>query len=217
MKTDDLIRRLGTDLKPVRPLAPPWQRATIWLLGAGAYLTAVMLLAWLRRGVLVTGDLPYVVQQVAVVATAVAAAFAAFVSVIPGVNRRLLMLPLVPGAVMIAMLGLSCLNDLQLQGTLGLGQETDWPCVLSLAVGGVTLWVLAVAMLRRGAPLAPQISSLLAGLAALSVANLEACVTRPHAYNVTIVVWHGVTMALLLAVLAQAGRRLLVWNTPKTG
>ena len=55
------------------------------------------------------------------------------------------------------------------------------------------LWdTLLNVQLRRGAPLTPLISSLLAGVAAFSVANLEACVSRSHAFAITVFLWHGV-------------------------
>jgi hypothetical protein len=216
MKTGDLIHRLGNDLTPVRPLAPPWKRATMWLLIAGLYLMAVVVLAWMRRGALaIPGTGIFVIQQLAVTATAVAAAVAAFVSVIPGANRRLLAAPLAPGAVVMTTLVMGCISDVRIHGTLGLGRETDWPCVVSLTLGGVALWAVGMVMLRRGAPLAPDITSLLAGVAALSVANIEPCLTRPHAFNITVLVWHGLTMALLIAILMHAGRALLTWKTAR--
>src|SRR3954451_1705626 len=51
-------RRLAPILARGQPLSPPWRRATTaWLLGGGAYLTAVLLFAWKRQGTLtpVTG------------------------------------------------------------------------------------------------------------------------------------------------------------------
>jgi hypothetical protein len=218
MQTDDLIHRLGNQLVPVRPLPPPWRRATTWLLVAGGYLTPVMLLAWRRHGVLATrGEWTFIFQQLAVIATAVTAALAAFASVIPGPNRRVLVVPLAPAALMMGTLGVGCLTDWRMHGTLGLGQETDWPCVVSLTLGGVMLWALAMAMLRRGAPLAPRVSSGLAGVAALSVANLEACVARPHVFSITVVVWHGLTTALIGTLFMRAGGGLLVWKTDERG
>ena len=106
--------------------------------------------------------------------------------------------------------------DVRLQGTLGIGRETDWPCVASIAVGGALLWALGVAMLRRGAPLTPRVSSLLIGVAAFSVANLEACLSRSHTFTMTVFLWHGMTTALLVAVLAQVGRGLLTWKRLET-
>lgn len=216
MKTEDLIRQLGNRLVPVRPLAPPWTRAAAWLACGGPYVGAVVLLTWARGRSLGTSGASSganLAQQAALVVTAVSAAAAAFASVIPAGSRRPFGAALTSSAVVIAALAWGCVADVQLQGTLGIGRETDWPCVLSIALGGIIFWASAAAMLRRGAPLTPRSSSLLAGVAALSVANLEACLSRPHAFNVTILLWHGVTTALILAATVPLGDRVLAWKT----
>jgi hypothetical protein len=105
--------------------------------------------------------------------------------------------------------------DVRMQGTLGMGRETDWPCVLSISLGGVLLWVIGVAMLRRGAPMTPRVSGLLAGVAALSVANIEACLSRSHTFAITILLWHGMTTVLFVVAFAQVGRGLLTWRKPE--
>jgi hypothetical protein len=211
MNTEDLVQRLGDNLEPVRPLAPPWRRAATWLACAAVYLCGVVILAWLR-GRSLDGVGTDVTQQGALIATAVSAAVAAFASVVPGSDRRVLGIPLVPGMLVMAALAWGCVVDLRMQGTLGVGRETDWPCVLSISVGGVLLWAVGVAMLRRGAPMTPRVSSLLVGVAAFSVANLEACLSRGHAFTITVLLWHGIATALFVAPLAQAGRALLTWN-----
>lgn len=214
MKTDELIQRLGDELRPVRRLPPPWRRAAAWLAASGVYLLAFVTVAWIRRGRLgiAATDDAYVVQALALIATAIVASLAAFASVIPGGDRRVMVAPLVSGLVVLAALLWSCAADVQRQGTLGWGRETDWPCVVSIAVGSVVLWWGAMVMLRRGAPLTPRLSGLLAGVAALSVVNIEACLTRPHRFGVTILVWHGATTALMLVALAQTGRGFLTWK-----
>jgi hypothetical protein len=53
------------------------------------------------------------------------------------------------------------------------------------------------------------------GVAAFSIVNLEACVSRSHAFTITILVWHGITTALLVAAFAQVGRGLLTWRKPQ--
>jgi hypothetical protein len=213
MKTDDLIERLGTDLRPVRPLASPWRRAAIWLVIAGGYLALVLVVSWLRRGALlgVSTEPVYLLQQAGLIATAVPAAVAAFASVIPGDSRRLRWMPLAAVAIVMLTLVWGIARDVNTQGIVGVGRETDWPCVISIVVGGAILWSVAAVMLRRGAPLAPASTSLLAGLAAVSLANLEACVTRSHAFSVTVLVWHGMTSMLVIAVVVASGRRLLTW------
>jgi hypothetical protein len=213
MNTEDLIRRLGDNLGPVRPLAPPWRRAAAWLACAVAYLGAVALIAW-ARGRSLEGAGADVAQQSALIATAVSASFAAFASVVPPADRRVLGIPVVPGMLVMAALGWGCVLDIQ-QGTLGLGRETDWPCVVSISLGGTLLWALGIAMLRRGAPMTPRVSSLLAGVAAFSIANIEACLSRSHTFAVTVLVWHGMTTALLVMAFAQAGRGLLIWKRPE--
>jgi hypothetical protein len=214
MNTEDLITRLGDGLGPVRPLAPPWRRAAAWLGCAAAYVCGVVLIAWVRGRPLdgIGADVP---QQAALMATAVAASVAAFASVVPASDSRALSIPLIPGMLVMAALFWGCMVDVRMLGTLGIGRETDWPCVLSITLGGALLWSLAVAMLRRGAPLTPRMSSLLAGVAAFSVANLEACLSRSHAFTITILLWHGMTTALFVAVLAQVGGGLLTWRKPE--
>jgi hypothetical protein len=100
-------------------------------------------------------------------------------------------------------------RDLQAFGIVGLGRETDWPCVVSIAVGTTVLWGVAGAMLRRGAVLEPRVTSVLAGVAAVSVANVEACISRVHAFTATVIVWHGITVAVLMLALVLVGPRLL--------
>ncbi len=209
MNTEDLIRRLGDRLEPVRPLAPPWRRAAAWLACAAAYLCGIVLLAWARGRSLAGADL---VQQGALIATAISASVAAFASVVPASDKRMLGIPLAPGMLLMAALVWGCIVDVRMHGTFGVGREVDWPCVVSISVGGAVLWALGVAMLRRGAPLTPRVSSLLAGVAAFAVANLEACLSRPHVFTITVLLWHGMTTALLVTALAHVGRGLLTWK-----
>ena len=42
MDTDEFIKRLVTDLQPVRQLRPPWARAVLWLGIALPYVAAVV-------------------------------------------------------------------------------------------------------------------------------------------------------------------------------
>jgi hypothetical protein len=66
-------------------------------------------------------------------------------------------------------------------------------------------------MLRRGAPLTPNLTVGLAALAALSFANIEACLTRPHAFALTGLLWHGGTVAAIATLCALMGHRWLRW------
>src|SRR5262249_29618804 len=101
--------------------------------------------------------------------------------------------------------------DLQTAGTLGATSQSDWPCVVSMTVGGVVVGAPLVWMVRRGAPLTPGLTAFLAALAALSFANIEACLTRPHAFSLTVLLWHGGTVAAVAALCALTAGRWLRW------
>jgi hypothetical protein len=210
MKTDELIDELGRGLSPVRRLSPPWQRAAAWLACSVAYVVLGGTVAWIRRGTLgIETAGPYVLQQAALALIGVLAAHAAFASVVPGATSRARAALVVPVAMMIAALLWGAVRDLQQFGTAGFGRETDWPCVMSMTAGGLALWSVAVAMLRRGAVLEPRVASVLAAIAALSLANIEACISRVHAFTVTVILWHGVTIGVLAIGLILLGPRVL--------
>ena len=210
MKTDDLIHELGRELSPVRRLSPPGLRAVLWLSCSGLYVAAAVTFAWIRGGHLgVEIAAPYLLQQLGLAFTGVLAALAAFASVSPGkITRARAGLTLSLGVMMAALLW-GTLRDIQQLGTLGVGRETDWPCVVSTTLGGLALWGVASVMLRQGAVFEPRVTAVLAGVAAVSLANIEACVSRIHAFTTTVILWHGATVAVLLLGAVTLGPLIL--------
>ena len=212
MKTDDLIERLGREATMVTPLPAPGVRTAVWLLWGVLYLVAVaaMIFTAISPGGAVLTPL-YLLQQGAALVTGITAARAAFVSVVPGASNHTRLLPAISGAVWVASLLWGAVLNLQKFGSLGISGQTDWPCVISMTIGGVVLGVPMLMMLRRGAPLTPRTTAFLGGLAALSLANIEACLTRPHAFAMTVLLWHGFTVAIVVALFVLTGRRCLRW------
>jgi hypothetical protein len=212
MKTDDLIERLSRDVTVVKPLPAPGMRTAVWVVWAVGYLfvVAMMMFAVMSSAEVVPTSL-YLVQQAAALVTGIMAARAALVSVIPGLNNRVWIMPAVGAGVWILSLLLAGVLDQQASGTLGVTSQSDWPCVVSMTVGGLIVGTPLVWMLRRGAPLTPGLTALLVALAALSVANIEACLTRPHAFAATVLLWHGGTVAAFVALCALTGTRWLRW------
>jgi hypothetical protein len=212
MKTDELIDRLGRDVTVARPLPAPGRRTALWMVWAVIYLVffAVMTFAFMSSAGVMATPL-YLVQQAAALATGIMAARAAFASVIPGSNNRVWVLPAIGAAVWGVLLLWAGVGDLEASGTLGVASESDWPCVISMTVGGVVVGFPLVAMLRRGAPLTPALTGFLAALAALSIANIEACLTRPHAFALTVLLWHGGTVAVVATLCAFMGHRWFRW------
>jgi hypothetical protein len=212
--TETLIRDLAGRTPRVRPLARPWVRAAAWL---GIALPSALLVAvamsvhgdWVSRLLM-----PRVVSEEAfAVATGILAAIAALTSVVPGYNRRVLFLPLVPLVLWLGALGQSSVRD-WLQLTFdGFSMRTEWVCLPATIMAGAVPAIAMAVMLRRGAPLTPRLSALLGGLAAAGFGNLGVCVTH-HAYgNVLVLVWHASIVVALTVLVGSAGGHVLSWQS----
>jgi len=212
MRTDDLIDRLGRDVTVARPLPTPGMRTAVWMVWAVSYLivVAVMMFAVMSSAGVTPTPL-YLLQQSAALVTGIMAARAALASVIPGANDRVWVLPAIGAATWAAALLWAGVLDLRASGTLGVTSQSDWPCVSSMTVGGLVVGSPLVWMLRRGAPMTPHLTAFLAALASLSVANIEACLTRPHAFALTVLLWHGGTVAAIVTLCALMGHWWLRW------
>jgi len=212
MKTDDLIERLSRDVTVTTPLPTPGIRTAVWMVWAVSYLVvvAVMMFAAMSSAGVAATPL-YLVQQSAALVTGIMAARAAFASVVPGANDRIWVVPAIGAGAWSLSLLWAGLRDLQASGTLGVTSQSDWPCVASMTLGGLVVGAPLIWMLRRGAPLTPGLTATLAALAALSVANIEACLTRPHAFALTVLLWHGGTVAAGAALCALMGHHWLRW------
>ena len=218
MNTDDLIDRLGRNVTVAKPLPAPGMRTAVWMVWALCYLVVVAMMMFTVMSSTGVAPTPlYLVQQGAALVTGIMAARAAFASVIPGANNRVWMMPAIgAGGWGLSLLWAGVL-DFQAVETLGVTSQGDWPCVASMTVGGLVVGAPFVWMLRRGAPLTPGLTAFLAALAALSVANIEACLTRAHAFAFTVLLWHGSTVAAIAALCALTGRRWLRWPHVTTG
>lgn len=214
MNTDDLIARLGREVTLVKPLPAPGVRTAIWVAWAALYLglIAVMKVVTMSPDGVVLTPL-HGLQQAAALAMGITAARAALLSVVPGEGVRHWRLPGIAAGVWLALVLLGVTRDVQVFGSLGVTSETDWPCVVSMMFGASVLGIPLLRMLRRGAPLTPRATAILAGLAALSIANVEACLTRAHAFTITVLIWHGGTAVVAVAVFAGMGRQWLRWPT----
>ena len=212
MRTDELIDKLVRDVTVAQPLPPAGIRTAVWTVWAVGFLVvaAVMMFAVMSSAPVTPTPL-YLVQQGVALVTGVLAARAALASVIPGSNNRVWVLPAIGATVWSLSLLWAGVLDLQASGTLGVNSQTDWPCVVSMTVGGLMIGAPLAWMLRRGAPLTPGLTAFLGGLAALSLANIEACLTRPHAFALTVLLWHGGTVAAIATLSAMTGHRWLRW------
>jgi hypothetical protein len=213
MDTDELIRRLAADARPVSRLRPPWTRAALWLALSVPYVAAVV---WGKLAVLGTTDVltdpRFLIEQAATFATAVMAAAAAFASIVPGYDRRVLLLPLAPLVVWLASVGSGCLDDWLRLGAEGLAIRPDWECLPAASVIGILPAVVMLLMLRRGAPLHPRVTLLLGALAVAAIGNFGMQLFHFRDASIMVLVWHLGSVAVISALAGLAGERLIGWR-----
>lgn len=207
---ESLIDRLGEELVPVRRLPPPSRRAVGWLLGVAA-IAALLLMHYgvtgMQQRFAGTPDLAW--AGVGAVITAISAAWAAFTLSVPGRRAAWAWLPL-PGALLwIGASGLGCLRKVLAPGTEISTMHQSADCLVFIIGFSIPLSALMVFLLRRAYPLRPVLTAVLVGLAsaAASASLLEIC----HAYDAaaTDLLTHAAAVALVVAVNAAMGGRLL--------
>jgi hypothetical protein len=207
--TQELIDNLSRDLSPVRPLRNPLIRTALWVAILLPYTGLVIIvLGFLLKRPIATLDRLFLMEQTFALATGITAAMAAFTSVIPGRNRSYLLWPVLPLIAWLGTLGESCLAA----GPLAITGHNVWcfPFVIILGTApAIVLWK----MLRRGAPLTPNVTAGLGALAAAGVGNF--CVRLIHQEDVTLMllVWHVGGVFLLAILSGTAGRYLLNWRS----
>jgi hypothetical protein len=212
MKTDDLIDQLATELKAVQPLKPPLSRASVWMLGSVLYMTALAFIVT-QAGIAEVGiGLGLFLSQLIGLVAGVAAAIAAFATVVPGYSRRVLIWPAIAIAGWLAVFIVGAING---DPGAGIAASThEWVCVGMIVIGGLPLIAVLATMLRRGAPMSPGLTGLLGALAVGLFANFIACVSLPHESFLVTLSWHGGALALLALIGIVGSRVLLRWDAP---
>ena len=153
-----------------------------------------------------------VLEQFAGLATGVTAAAAAFATTVPGYRRSIILLPLVPLVVWLGDLGQWCVQDGLPSGSSSWSFVAHWRCLPITMLMAIFPTGTMVMMLRRGAPLTPRLTTLLAAVAAGGLANFA--VRFVHAADASFVVlaWHFSAVFGLSALLAAAGGTLFNWR-----
>src|SRR5262249_49790161 len=214
MDTDALIEELASSATPVRRLPAPWAGMLLWLALSVPFLAAVIWLlmpsdvspaAALRDG-------RVLFEAAILLVTSLTGALAAFASVVPGYDRRILLIPLLPLAVWLLSLGEGCWRNWVALGANGLMLRPDWDCLPPAILIGIVPSIAMVLMLRRGAPLLPRVSIALGALAVAAVANLGLRLVHARDASVMVLFWHLGGAAVLTGFAALAGRRVLYWR-----
>ena len=211
METEKLIKILAEAGESVRPLPKPWWRTATWLMIALPYIALLVVVVSPRSDLAAKFLEPrFAIEQAAALATGIAAAVAAFSTIIPGYDPRVLVLPVLPAFVWLGSLGEGCI-----QGWMqsGLWLYSDWMCFPGILLVGAIPAVAIAAMLRRGAPLTPYLSAALGGLAAAGLGNFGLRLFHDQDASLMVMVWQiGTVLVLTTAFAGVAGRLLLDWT-----
>lgn len=212
MDTDKLIACLTEKADPVRRLPSPWVRTASWFAIAIPYVAVIVVMMAPRDDLALKFTEPrFLLEQVAALCTAIGAAVAAFQSIVPGYNRRFLLLPLVPLSVWLASLGQGCVQ-LWLSGNALVSFTSDFICIPAIALVGTLPAAAMVLMLRKGAPLWPHASAALGGLAAAGLGNFGLRLFHSQDVSLMVLVWQMGTVFMLTILCGWAGRLFLDWR-----
>lgn len=214
MRTEELIRTLSEDCKPVRPLAHPAWRAVIWFVISLGYVAVIVAVMGLRPDISSKlADWKFITEVGAPLLTSMMAAAAAFCAGCPGrpVWERLAPLPFL--ALWLGSLGEGCWSDWLVHGAAGLAIRPDLKCFPVILAISIPPSILIFAMTRRGAPIAPIITMGLAALAAAALAAAALRLFHTEDASVMVLFWQFGSVALLTGLEALFGPFFLHWTT----
>lgn len=214
MRTEDLIRQLASDARPVRRTPPLVVRIVVWAALAGASLGVVLMYLGIRRELGDAGSrMDFVVESALLLLIALAAAAGALIVSVPGAERSPLVRWLPVAALAMYVLWVAG----ELVAAAALGTPTGrvgmgWSCVSKTAGIAAVPAVALLLMVRRAAPLRAAWAGLLAILATVAVGALGANAVCPNDRPVHLLVWHVAPLMFFAAAGAALGRWLLGWR-----
>jgi len=214
MDTGELIRLLADGCEPVRLLQRPWTRTAEWLAVALLYVLLVVFVVSPRPDLAARiFDLRFVVEQVPALATGIAAAVAAFTTVIQGYSRKFLTLPFLSLSIWFGTLGHAYvqdnLRDWIRPGSSALALHPDWYCFPAIVLVGLVPAIAMTMMLRRSAALRLHLTAALGGLAAAALGSFGVRLFCPQDASSILLVWQFGAVCVLSALACCAGRHVL--------
>lgn len=215
MRTEDLIDSLAQNAAPVRPLASPMRRASIWLSVAVGLVVAVLVLEGPRPDLaLKMSQTPYMLEWLASLATGWAAAVAAFHLSLPDRSRKWLLLPLLPAAFWLSSIGYGCLTDWIRLGPDGFSVGASWGCFRTILFVSLPLTALQLVMLRHAARLRPIETLATGSLAAAAFSAAGLSLYHHLDTALMVLIWHLGSIGVVVAAWSLGARRIFSWLEP---
>jgi hypothetical protein len=212
VNTDQLIDRLVADVKPVRRLLDPMQRAALWVAVALVCVMLGLLHFGVRRDIATAWyDVGFLLRLALLASTMWLAVVAAFRLAVPGRDTR-------AWSRWWPIIGLSVLVALA-AGEVVAGALVDemgsplraWTCVRKVAFVGTVPAMLAIVLIQKAEPVEPKWTALLGVLAAGAAGALTSELACPIRAPIHIMLWHVLPVALSAGIGVLAGSALLAW------
>ena len=211
--TEKFIEQLAARAKPVRPLAPAWQRACTWLLVSAGVIALVTSVFGLRPQLfeLMLQPAP-AMEWVGSLLTGVLAAFAVFQISVPGRSLKWAWLP-VPALLLWTWgVGLGCLGEwLQMGNAWFAYQPKSLHCAREVALVSLPIGIILLVMVRHAAFARPRPTALLGGLAAAALSSAGVSLFHVGETAVMGLVGHFVAVLVLVLTCTVFNRRLFGW------
>lgn len=211
--TENLIRRLAHTLQPVRPLPRPCVRAALWFALSTPYFAILLFLTPWHTMPSVWPNSLFLIEEISALTLGLGAAIAAFASVIPGHNRWFLGFLSIPLVCWVGSVGQGCIRSFMEIGPQATFLGHSPYCLPFIVVLSAFPAIALGIMLRRGAPLTPRLSTGLAALAALGLANFFSRLFHPEPFTLMLLVWHVGGVLLVSVAAAMGGSWLLNWRS----
>jgi hypothetical protein len=214
MKTDELIDVLAADLKPVRRLLPPFWRLIGWLAVSVPVIALMVAAMGMRPDIGVKFAEPvFLTQQLASLATALIAGWAALVTCVPGEPGWKQWTPVAPLTLWVATLGHQCWDEWMRLGLSGMAFHSDLMCLPGIAMTGAVPALAIVLAIRRGARLAAPCAVWWGSLAAAALANMALRLFHPQDAALMVIIWQFGSVLLFMTMLSLCQRYLVPERT----
>jgi hypothetical protein len=212
VNTDQLIERLVADVKPVRRLLDPLQRAALWVAVALVCVTLGLLHFGVRRDIATAWyDVSFLLRLALLASTMWLAVIAAFRLAVPGRDTRAWSRwwPIIGLSVLVALAAGEVVAG-ALVGEMGSPMRA-WTCVRKVAFVGTLPAILAIVLIQRAQAIEPKWTALLGVLAAGAAGALTSELACPIRAPIHIMLWHVLPVALSAGIGVLAGSALLAW------
>jgi hypothetical protein len=214
MKTNDFIKQLSSDVKPVKRLASPGKRFFIWFLASFFSISLGISLMGIRSDFSQALMNPrFVLETLAILAIAILAAAGAFMMSVPGMGSRPIIrwLLIIPSIAWPLSLAYRLYTIYSQANSFAFIFDYGFGCIRDIFLLGILPGSFLFFMLKTAAPLRLSWTGALATLSAAAIAAVGVQFTCSADSPVHIFLWHVLPVIVIGVAGIGLGKHLLRW------